>query len=89
MSRRKRGDLASCARLETFYIHFWARIRPGWEQGWPGGLPDGYIPPCSRWYSKNITRSQAEQLLKQEVSADCQVWVFYTQDFCRLLLPHI
>uniref|UniRef100_A0A8C3VEA0 Tyrosine-protein kinase n=1 Tax=Catharus ustulatus TaxID=91951 RepID=A0A8C3VEA0_CATUS len=22
--------------------------------------------PCSRWYSKNITRSQAEQLLKQE-----------------------
>lgn len=61
------------AMLETFYIQFWARIRPGWKQGWPGSLPDGCIPPCSRWYSKNITRSQAEQLLKQEVSVDSHV----------------
>lgn len=89
MSRRKCGDLASCAQLETFYIQFWARIRPGWKQGWPGGLPDGCIPPCSRWYSKNITRSQAEQLLKQEVSVDSQIWVFCTRDLCRLLSAHI
>uniref|UniRef100_A0A8V5GAV4 Tyrosine-protein kinase n=1 Tax=Melopsittacus undulatus TaxID=13146 RepID=A0A8V5GAV4_MELUD len=48
--------------LEESHLPWWkARDKNG---SGCSALPD--TCPCCRWYSKNITRSQAEQLLKQE-----------------------